>query len=108
MSTSNFKYGYAWAQGIVEAFTERYPRGTKILAENLGLPTVELARRLIFAVRQDKQLKWEAMKLVIKKIERGEAFMDGHFDTSEAKYYTKVMLYEAEDEILDSFELKGS
>lgn len=60
-------YSYEWGQNTVEAFTEKYARGTDFVCKMAGISHERLCRHLIYYVRADHQLYWEALKILIKQ-----------------------------------------
>ena len=95
------KYSYQFGQETVEAFVEKYARGTYFCAQMLGIDYDALCARLIYQVRCDIQLKWEASKRLIKQCER-ENFRDyKHQSVENRRKYMKIALSCCVDEELD-------
>lgn len=102
-----FKYSYKWAQEVVEAFTERYARGTYFLCWMAGMKPEKLALYLISAVRRDNQVLWEAMKRLIKDCTRERREDYASLSLAERRKCLTYMKYTAENFALWLMETKA-
>jgi len=59
-------YPYSWGRNIVNTFVEKYPRGTWNLAKLTAISPGEVRHQLIILVCTGNELKFGAMKRVIK------------------------------------------
>lgn len=95
-------YSYAWAQGVVEAFTEKYARGCNFLEKMLGIDHADLCFRLIVEVRSNNQLKWEASKRLIKSCQRETFAAYKHIPVKDRRKYLTICYTNCIDEELDA------
>lgn len=91
-------YSYEWGQNVVQAFVERYARGTYFVAKMLDISHEDLCFRLIEEVRLDIQQDWEASKIVIKRSCR-EHFRDfDHIGVKERRKYLSLVKQNAKED----------
>jgi len=96
-------YSYKFGQETVEAFTERYPRGTELLCKMAGISHHSLCQYLIRLVRDKNQVQWEAMKRIIKATQRENWEDFRRVPVLDRRKYLKLVKYNAQDEALDHF-----
>ena len=101
MST-NLKYQYHWAQDVVNRCVEKYSRGTYNLARILDIPPGELRHLLTLVLARGHSLKWEALKHVIKYLERDRWADLKVLSDDDRKLLYKYVLYMATDDALDA------
>lgn len=94
---ADLKYSYKFGEKVVQQLTDRYARGTNLLARAADISSIQLKSYLILCVCNEEQLRWEVMKRMIKACEH-ETFA-GYERLSRAnrrKYlsYVKKLEYE--------------
>lgn len=103
MSTNpvSLKYPYQWAKTPVNAFVERYPRGTYFLSQLCGLSPGELRHLLVLSLAKGKSLRFESFKRAIRLVEDYSAADLARFSVAERKLLYKWIVYLSEDIELD-------
>ena len=99
-----YKYSYDWAQCVVEAFMEKYARGSYFISQMLYMKHQDLARYLIHNVRLGRQTRWEVTKRVIKQADRMNPKDFKKLSLQDRQNYLTYMKWSAENEFLDSSE----
>lgn len=99
--TGSPKYSWNFGQTVVERFTEKYPRGSHLLARLVGITYVRLCEILIDAVRSSKQLRWESLKIMIKQLEWEDWEDYKRLNPGARAKYLTIMKYQAEGDALD-------
>lgn len=107
MSTK-LKYPYSWGKEPVNAFVEKYARGTYFLAKLLDTSPGKIRHGLILVICSGNSLQFEAVKRVIKTLEGYSSKDLERIGPKDRKLLYKYLLWFAQDDQLDSdFTKKG-
>lgn len=95
------KYPYNWGRTVVQEFIERYGRGSYFLAKLLDITPGEVRHGLIMRLCRGDQIRFEAIKRMIKLLSDYSAEEIKRFSAEERKLLYKYYLYLCENEVLD-------
>lgn len=101
MSTT-LQYPYRWGKKPVNAFVEKYARGTYILAKMLDISPGLVRHGLIMWLCSGNSLRYEALKRVIKGLNDNQWVDYKPLDKATRHELYKRLLWMAEDEALDA------
>jgi len=68
--STKLQYAYRWGVKQVNPFVEKYSRGTDYLAELLEIDRNQIRHLLTLLICSGNSVKWEAVKLLIKRSDR--------------------------------------
>jgi len=97
-------YSYAWAEGVVQEFTEKLWRGTAALANLCDISTVNCKKLMIWYLRCDDQRKWRRIKIMVKLIEQDLEVYKTSYSPEIKKKYLEYVRFTADDQYLDELE----
>lgn len=100
MST-NLKYPYQWGKTPVNAFVEKYARGTYYLAHILDISPGDVRHKLILTVCSGRSVQFESVKRVIKTLESYTWDQVKRFSATDKKLLYKYLVWFAQDSVLD-------
>jgi hypothetical protein len=99
--STKLKYPYNWGRSVVQAFVEKYARGTYIFARLVNLSPGEVRHYLILILCSGNNLKWESLKREIMMCCNYESGDIGHLGVSGRKALHKCLYDSAVNNQLD-------
>jgi len=99
--STKLKYPYRWGREPVNAFVEKYPRGTYFLGKLLSINPGEVRHYLVLTICSGNSLKYEAVKRVIKVLEGYSAEDINKLSVEDRKLLYKYLVWFGQDETLD-------
>lgn len=97
-------YSYRWAQGVVQEYTEKMYRATRILAELSGLSLRQTEYLMIYHLRCGDQAKWQRIKWMLKIINNDIEAYSKAARTPMRQGYLDYIRVSADDLWLDELE----
>jgi len=98
-----FKYSWEWSADIVQTFTEKFWRGTDLLAKILEIPKKEVIIRATERLASGNSVRFEAIKRLIKALDKEEWEDYRHLELVDRQVLIMRYLWLHEDETLDDF-----
>lgn len=97
----NLKYPYQWAKRPVNAFVEKYARGTYNLSLITGVAPGLIRHRFCLILAKGNSLRWESIKQVVKVLDQDNPEDYRQLDDVTRHNYFKNLLYVEENRLLD-------
>lgn len=100
-NVSRLKYSYSFGQDVVEGIVEKLWRGTNLVARMSDITFNTFCSYLIKLVRQECQVQFEAMKLIIKWADKQDWEDYRHLEPEFRAKYLTYLKYCAHNVVLD-------
>lgn len=106
--SNSYKYPYYWAEGIVTTFMEKYTRGCTFVALMAGISSTHLKKYCIHCIRLDNQVRWETIKLLVKR-SNYKNFKDFEgLDVDMRQKYLTYEKYSCEDSVIEDIHAQNA
>lgn len=94
-------YAFPYAVRVASELLETYPRACNFLKIITDLSYYDIHRKFVKAF-QTNQMKWRALKIMLKQLDRWQFDDIKRLSEVERLEYLKYVMWECEDEALDT------